>query len=252
MANQPYLYQLLHPWHWLTYGQNATAIGIVLAAILSILSIYVLARTLHAVNRQAVAADRQAEAAEAQAIAARKLTEVAEQQRLASERAANAAEEQVAAARSSTAVSDAQRIATEQSALAEREHSDLIRIQILASMRPFVVVGREPNPAMAGSWQYFALNHGEGVALDVAFSYRNGTKNLISISQNILGPGQRAILGFQLQHAQQVGLQARYSSQDGRLFVTTIELRNQDFIQTAFEVDKNGGWLAQPAIPTSA
>jgi hypothetical protein len=27
--NQPYLYQLFHPWHWLTYGQNAAAAGFI-------------------------------------------------------------------------------------------------------------------------------------------------------------------------------------------------------------------------------
>lgn len=26
-------YQLLHPWHWLTYGQNATALGAVVACL---------------------------------------------------------------------------------------------------------------------------------------------------------------------------------------------------------------------------
>jgi hypothetical protein len=25
----PYLYQVLHPWHWVTYGQNAAAVGLI-------------------------------------------------------------------------------------------------------------------------------------------------------------------------------------------------------------------------------
>jgi hypothetical protein len=76
----PWLYQLRHPWHWLTYGQNATAFGIILATAVNLLAVYVLFRTLVTVNRQAQAADRQAEAAEAQAAAARKQTEVMDAQ----------------------------------------------------------------------------------------------------------------------------------------------------------------------------
>jgi hypothetical protein len=76
----PYLYQLRHPWHWLTYGQNATAFGIFLATAVNLLVVIVLIRTLSAVNRKAKVADRQAKAAEAQAIAARKQTEVMDTQ----------------------------------------------------------------------------------------------------------------------------------------------------------------------------
>lgn len=108
----PHLYQLRHPWHWLTYGQNATAFGIVGATLVNLVTLIVLVRTLRAVNKQARAADRQAQAAEKQAEAARKQTEVSEQQRIAAERAATAAEKQVEAAISASAVSDAQRLAT--------------------------------------------------------------------------------------------------------------------------------------------
>jgi ribosome-binding ATPase YchF (GTP1/OBG family) len=126
-ARHPYLYQIWHPWHWFTYGQNASRFGTVFTTLLNLATIYVLYKTLLAVNKQSDAADRQAKAAE----------------------------EQVAAAKSSAAVSDAQRIATEQSALAEREHSALIRHQILSGLRPIIVVGKEPHPTAGGKLAVF-------------------------------------------------------------------------------------------------
>jgi len=75
-SSHPWLYQVLHPWHWLTYGQNAAF----LAMVVNLFAVIVLVRTLSAVNRQAKAAGRQAEAAEAQAVAARKQTEVMDAQ----------------------------------------------------------------------------------------------------------------------------------------------------------------------------
>ena len=84
-------------------------------------------------NRQAKAADRQAAAAE-----------------------------QVLAAKSATAVSEAQGTATEQGAMAEREHSELIRHQTLANLRPILVITERRLPI--GVTAYSVENHGEGVA----------------------------------------------------------------------------------------
>ncbi|MGA2536139.1 MAG: hypothetical protein ABSF53_09000, partial [Terracidiphilus sp.] len=133
-------------WSWVTNGQNATAVGVIAATILSGFTAFVLLRTLNAINRQALASDRQAEAAESQALAARKQIEVSEQLRVVSERAALAAEEQVRAAIASSAVSDAQRKAIEDSARAERANSELTRHQTLAQLRPVLVLGARPHP----------------------------------------------------------------------------------------------------------
>jgi hypothetical protein len=32
----PLLYQLLHPWHWLTYGQNASVVGLIVVVFYTI------------------------------------------------------------------------------------------------------------------------------------------------------------------------------------------------------------------------
>jgi hypothetical protein len=246
----PLLYQLRHPWHWLTYGQNATAFGILMATLINSFTAYVLVRTLRAVNRQAKAADRQAEAAEAQASAARKQTEVSEQQRIAAERGAKAAEEQAVAAKSSTAVSEAQRIATEQSAQAERAQSELIRHQILSMLRPVIVVARRPHPTAGGASQHYVENHGAGVALNLQVRFRGSTELGIAVDHNILGPGRNAILVFNVPTAKQQGIQVIYESQDERHFVTTVEASDIDSLrQSAFEIDTHGGWLAQPEIP---
>lgn len=74
------LYQISHPWHWLTYGQNGIVFAASLSLLVSALTVYVLIRTLHAVKQQARAADRQAEAAEEQAKAARAGSELARAQ----------------------------------------------------------------------------------------------------------------------------------------------------------------------------
>jgi hypothetical protein len=244
----PWLYQLRHPWHWLTYGQNATGIGVLLATIVNWVTIIVLMRTLSTVNRQAHAADRQALAAEAQAEASRKQTEVSEQQRIAAERAANAAEEQVRAAQSATAVSEAQRVATEAGAKAEREHSELIRQQLLARLRPILVVVETRHPS--GMALFSIENHGQGVALAMKANYRNQTHEEIPISPDILGPDHSTRIQFRWDELHNNGMQLRYESQDGRFFATVAmpNAKKDDLTQTSFEIDARGGHLLQPRI----
>jgi ribosome-binding ATPase YchF (GTP1/OBG family) len=214
----PWLYQLLHPWHWLTYGQNAAAFGILIATAVNLLAVFVLIRTLSAVNRQAKASDRQAAAAE----------------------------EQVNAAKAATAVSDAQRIATEEGARAEREHSELIRQQLLATLRPIVVIVRRTDKL--GNITHLVENYGEGVALFVKLSYRGKAEELY-LSHDILGPNQSALTALDHRLFEAEGVQARYQSQDGRMFVTTafgkgpLEVR-----QSTIEVDAHGGHVPQPPI----
>jgi hypothetical protein len=228
-------------WRWLTYGQNATALGILLATLVNLLAVGVLLRTLFAVNRQAKAADRQAQAAEAQASAARKQTEVSEQQRIAAERAANAAEEQVRAAVSATTVSEAQRRAAEDAAKAEREHSELIRQQTLASLRPILVIYKRDDGH--GNMEYFVENHGEGIALSVRATYRGGGHQEIFLSHDILGPNHNSRVVPLENFFQEHGMQVRYESQDGRFFITIASAKGLELRQSTFEVDAKGGAL---------
>ncbi len=214
----PWLYQLLHPWHWLTYGQNATAVGIFIATAVNLLAVYVLFRTLSAVNSQAEAANRQAAAAE----------------------------EQVNAAKAATAVSDAQRIATEEGARAEREHSELIRQQLLASLRPLLVITKGDDGH--GNVTHLVENHGVGAALSVKVCYRGKVQELF-LSHDIIGPNQSAITALDPTRFEADGVTVWYQSQDERFFVTTafgksgLEVR-----QSTIEVDSKGGHLAQPPI----
>lgn len=234
----PAMYQAHHPWHWITYGQNATAVGVFAAAILNLATIYVLVRTLRAVNAQARAADRQAKAAEDQSEVARKQIEVAEQQRVASERAATAAEGQVAAARAASASSEAQRIATEQSAAAEKEHSELIRQQLLASMRPVLVIAFRP--IQNGSNRYHVENHGSGVALDIKGRYLGMGFAPFVVGLSILGPAQNALLMMDVNTFETEGCEIRYRSQDGRHFITKAKRPNSmSLVQETHEVNKD-------------
>jgi hypothetical protein len=214
---RPWLYQLLHPWHWLTYGQNATAFGILVATAVNLLAVLVLIRTLSAVNRQAKATDRQAAAAE----------------------------EQVTAAKSASAVSDAQRIATEAGAKAEREHSELIRQQLLATLRPILVITKRDDGR--GNIEYRIENHGEGVALAVKASYRGRDQELF-LSHDILGSNHTAVIVLNLQNFQSDGVYVRCESQDGRHFLTTAFGKGLEIRQTTIEVDDKGGHLPQPRI----
>jgi hypothetical protein len=214
----PWLYQVLRPWHWLTYGQNATAFGILIATAVNLLAVFVLIRTLSAVNRQAKASDRQAAAAE----------------------------EQVNAAKAATTVSDAQRIATEEGARAEREHSELIRQQLLASLRPMLVITKHDDGK--GNVTHLVENHGVGVALSVKVSYRGKVQELF-LSHDIIGPNHSAITALDPTRFEADGVTVSYQSQDGRFFVTTafgksgLEVR-----QSTIEVDAKGGHLPQPQI----
>lgn len=244
-------------WSWITCGQNATAVGVVAATILSAVTVYVLVRTLNAINRQAIAADRQAKAAEAQAIAARKQTEVSEQLRITSERAALAAEEQMKAAIASSAMSDAQRKATEDGARAERAHSELIRYQSLAQLRPVLVFGTRPHPTMGGATQVYIENHGMGIALNVRIKLdipkidsKLRMQDLI-VEINVLGPNKLAFFYYNHREASEATMYAYCDSLDGRHFVTTAKVSGLTFKeQKPFEINESGGWLPELTIPS--
>jgi multidrug efflux pump subunit AcrA (membrane-fusion protein) len=249
--NHPILYQLTHWWHWLTYGQNGATLGILLAVLVSALSVYVLFKTLGAVNRQAIASDRQAGAAEAQAAAARKQTEVAEQQRLVAERAANAAEEQLEAARAASKLAELQVNAARDSAMAEREHSDLIRRQALASLQPVLVFSGGPIKENPSYSRFYFENHGFGMALEVKVTTRKSPIREIGILHDIIGPGRTTDVNVDAAGIKRDGLQAKYKSLDGRRFVTVLEPNQDRFTQTSFQVNDKGGWIAQDTFGTA-
>ncbi|MGA8594895.1 MAG: hypothetical protein WB676_09140 [Bryobacteraceae bacterium] len=230
------------------------AIGIIISFVVSFVTIIVLIRTLLAVNRQVGAANRQAEAATDQAAAARAQIGVLEQQRTAAERAAQAAEEQARAARSATEVAEAQRIAAEQAVQAARIQSELTRHEILARLRPILVIASHANPNPNYPDLLYAENHGQGVALDVKViptgSVIAGTAGIL---HNILGPGQKSLLGTDSATIKREGVKAYYQSEDGRRFVTVVEPSEDSFLkQNTFEINEKGGWLPQPEIPSAS
>ena len=198
-------YQIFHPWHWLTYGQNSTAAAILVSAIVNLATVVVLIRTLVAVNRQAVASDRQAKAAEEQVKSARAATEVSE--------------EQLRAARNSAA--------------AEREHSDLLKQQYLAALRPVLIFQKRLTQSFS---TIEIVNESEALAFEV--SLWNGTPDAPelkgTVGKVILGAGSTSWLrGIDYgKPALEIGklvaapeirpIFAKYRSQDGRWFVTTL------------------------------
>jgi len=155
--------------------------------------------------------------------------------------------EQVRAAQSATAVSEAQRIAAEQAAMAEREHSELIRQQTLAALRPILVITKRDDGH--GNMECFVENHGEGVALAVKANYRGPTHQDVFIAHDILGPNHSAVIALRWETFQADEMQVRCESQDGRFLVTTASAKGLELRQTAFEVDAKGGALTQPRIP---
>jgi hypothetical protein len=205
----------MHLWH--IYGPNATAIGVLITAILNVITLLVLIRTLVAVNAESKAATRQAQAAE----------------------------QQVIAAKAASATSEAQRRATEESAAAEKEHSELIRQQLLASMRPVVIVIRDSIPGIIGQ-HYFVQNHGSGVALDIKGRYLTMNLPPFSVAHSILGAGQRALLIIHAKTLEEEGCEIRYRSQDGRRFITRATKTNgPSLVQETYEAGEN--WEVKPA-----
>ncbi len=201
--------QLAHPWHWLTYGQNATASAIFVAFIVNVITVIVLVRTLRAVNKQARAANRQTEAAEQQA----------------------------RSAMSATRVSEAQLRAFQESAKAEQLHGQLVRQAMLAKMRPFLVIVKFL--AKVKSEAIVVENHGEGVALAVEAEYMETHAEDIQITRNIIGPDRSAELNVDWSIVTAKGIQVKYQSQDGRSFVTVLsaeQAKNGTLCQYTHEI----------------
>lgn len=218
-------------WQWLSdNASQLQALGTLLSVLIACVTVPVLVAAWRAASRAATAAQDQASAA-------RKLIEVSEAQRIAAERGAIAAEQQVASAVAATAVSEQQLIAARDSAAAEREHSDLIRTQMLASLRPVLVFTRTANK---GSDELALHNQSTGIASGIEASYGTlfDVKGPIGLSQTIVGPGSKAPISYlDFQRIKDENAFARYQSEDGRQFVT--ELRVDDaytFIQKAYEL----------------
>lgn len=213
-------YQILHPWHWLTYGQNASAAAILVSAIVNLATVIVLIRTLVAVNRQAVASDRQAKAAE----------------------------EQVKSAKAATLVSEEQLKAARDSAAAEREHSDFLKLQHLAALRPVLVFQKRITSSHTATE---IVNESEALALDI--SLWNGKPDAPEskgvVGKVILGAGSTSWLrgidygavvneSGRFVSAPERPIFAKYRSQDGRWFITALSNINasDDYEQMFLEI----------------
>lgn len=241
-------------WCWLkANSEGLQSLAALVGLILTVVTIVVLIVTWKAIKAQAEAATALTAVAKDQADAAKKQTEVAEQQRIFSERAALASEKQVEAAIASSAVADAQRKATEDAARAERVHSELTRHQILARLRPVLVFGNKPHPTMGGSTITFVENHGEGIALNIRVQIVQRTKELwkdVHVGVNVLGPNKNTEFTYDHRNTVDGRIQVRYDSLDGRHFVTTATVTGLSFMeQKPFEVDEKGGWTPDEAVP---
>jgi hypothetical protein len=198
-ASHPYLYQLVHPWHWLTYGQNFSAFA-------SLSSILVATATLVVVARQTKAANRQAIASEAQVKAAESAGKVSEEQLLATQRAAEA----------------------------ERTHSALILRQLLESMQPALVVVPEYVPNEG--WRIFVENQGRGLAIDIrikvsADDMDDARLSAIGVGQTTIGEGRKAKIFSPSDNLNGSKIVLKYRSQDGRYFESEARIRDV-FVET--------------------
>ena len=183
------------------------------------------------------AAHHAARAASEQAAAAKALTEVSKAQQIATERAAAAAEAQVAAAEASGVLARQQLLAVQESAAAERVHSELIRQQTLASLRPILAFSRRTSSSGFMGWTVLE-NQSEALALEI--SAYNGTPECpgkpISVSPATMAPGVEAHLegidwgppkrdpAGQPIYPSSIPVFAWYRSPDGRWFHTSVDL----------------------------
>ena len=177
-ASHPYLYQVVHPWHWLTYGQHFSAFA-------SLSSVLIAVATLIVVVRQTKAANRQAAASEAQ----------------------------VKSANEASKVSLAQLDATKQAAEAEKLHSSLIYLQLLDSMQPCLAVIVDASPSYGVS--YWIENQGRGIAtaLDVRFADKEERPGLVR--QNMIAPGNKCKIEVTGTSFPQTSIEISCRSQDG-------------------------------------
>jgi hypothetical protein len=72
------------------------------------------------------------------------------------------------------------------------------------------------------------------------------------MTYNIIGPRQRSMVHLNLQRVVEKRMQARYKSQDGRFFWTTIKAdASNEFRHETFETDDKGGGRADPEISST-
>jgi hypothetical protein len=140
-------------WQWLElHGATVQIASSLIATLIGIMTIIVLLMTWSAARNAAHASSEQATAAKAQQVAA--------------ERAAAAAEAQVAAAEASGNLARQQLLAVQESAAAERTHSELIRQQTQALLRPILAFSHRTSSSGYIGWTVLE-NQSEALALEV-------------------------------------------------------------------------------------
>jgi hypothetical protein len=159
-------------------------------------------------------------------------------QTIASHAQAKAAKAQVAASESSQTVSEELLKATKEAASAERRHGDLVRYQILESLRPMIAfIGRIEGMDRRLQFQ----NQGSGAALrfSVRVSNRSVGAGAIQIPQ-FVGPGSYDQLRI-TETASGYSIALRYHSIDGREFETKGAVKDGVItVQTVAEIGPNG------------
>lgn len=134
-----------------------------------------------------------------------------------------------------TALAEQQKDAAIQSAAAEREHSELIRAQMLTALRPVLAFTLLTEPG-SKYVMYLVNQSATALALEIRAFTRGESGEAkgtpLRLSQDILGPGQRAeVLASPLVVTKRdLGASAFYFSDDRRRF------------KTALDVTPNGTW----------
>lgn len=144
----------------------------------------------------------------------------------AAEAQATAADAQVKAAHAATGLAEEQLKAALDSAAAEREHSALIKEQLLASLRPVLVFEWRLNGNLP---TLFLRNQSPtAFAFEVVVSHRSREDRVpVFVSQSILGPAAEGIVQISTRQLQDGSLIAQYRSADYRTFITTAHPADQ-------------------------
>jgi len=158
----------------------------------------------------------------------------------AANKQAHAAEAQAEAARALTIVGKAQTAAAEIAAQLALKANELTRIQMLARMRPILVMVQDPlrRAGTADKMNYFIRNQGPGAAQHVAWWY--GRPNRPPrfdqrVSSSLIGSGHDAEIVLNLDQVAHDEVTISYDSLDGQGYLTFVSIENGGLLQVQIE-----------------
>jgi hypothetical protein len=158
----------------------------------------------------------------------------------AANRQARAAEAQADAARALMAVSEAQTRAAEVAAGLASIANQLTRTQMLAQMRPILVLVQDPlrRAGIVDKMNYFIRNQGPGAAQHVTWWYGKGRawpRFEQRISSTLIGSGHDAEIALDWNQLSSAWVTVSYDSLDGQRFLTSASVENGGLIQVQID-----------------